>query len=60
MVDEWNIFYHELKVGEKKGRGPLGEVFEGYWHGQVAIKKLCLDKNCSQRHLRKLREEVSQ
>lgn len=44
---------------ERVGRGPLGDVFQGYWHGQVAIKKFCLDETGSKRQLHKLREEVN-
>ena len=58
MVDEWNIAYDEVRIVERVGRGPLGEVFQGSWHGQVAIKKFCLDETSSRRHLHKLREEV--
>ena len=58
-MDEWNIPYDEVKLMERVGRGPLGEVFKGYWHGQVAIKTFCLDNDsCSKRQLHKLREEV--
>ena len=43
---------------ERLSRGPLGEVFRGYWHGEVAVKRFCLDMNASQSHLRKFKEEV--
>ena len=56
-MDEWNIPYDEVRIVEKVGRGPMGEVFRGYWHGEVAIKRFCLD-NATPEHLIKLREEV--
>ena len=57
IVDEWNIPYDEVRIVERVGRGPMGEVSRGYWHGEVAIKKFCLD-NATQEHLKKFREEV--
>lgn len=58
VIDEWNIPYDEVRIVERVGRGPLGEVFRGYWHGQVAVKTFCLDETASQRHLQKFKEEV--
>lgn len=58
IIDEWNIPYDEVRIVERVGRGPLGEVSRGYWHGQVAVKTFCLDETTSQRHLQKFKEEV--
>ena len=43
---------------ERVGRGPLGEVFRGHWHGQVAVKRFCLEGTTSERDLKKFKEEV--
>ena len=42
VIDEWSIPYDEIKVLECIGHGPVGEVYKGYWHGDVAIKKFHL------------------
>lgn len=63
VIDEWNIPYGEVRIVERVGRGPLGEVSRGYWHGQVAVKTFCLNDTClddttSQLHLQRLKQEV--
>ncbi|XP_071110703.1 kinase suppressor of Ras 2-like isoform X2 [Haliotis cracherodii] len=39
-MKEWDIPYEELQFTESIGRGRLGTVFKGQWHGDVAIKLL--------------------
>jgi kinase suppressor of Ras 2 len=58
-VDEWSIPYEEVRLVERVGRGPLGEVFRGHWHGQVAVKRFCLEDTTSDRDLLKFKQEVS-
>lgn len=43
-AQEWEIPYEELIVNEEVGNGKFGcdQVLKGYWHGDVAIKKLNL------------------
>lgn len=43
-AQEWEIPYEDLVVNEEVGGGRLGhdQVLKGYWHGDVAIKKLNL------------------
>ena len=39
--DEWEIAWDALKMERKRiGQGTFGEVFKGFWHGPVAVKKL--------------------
>eukprot|EP00731_Ephydatia_muelleri_P022556 Em0015g139a len=58
VIDEWSIPYDEIKVLECIGHGPVGEVYKGYWHGDVAIKKFHLpDATADQ--LDSFKEEVS-
>lgn len=59
VVDEWNIPYDDIKLHELVGRGPLGEVFRGYWHGEVAIKRFYLQSEATPEQLIKFKEEVS-
>ncbi|XP_053200898.1 kinase suppressor of Ras 2-like [Panonychus citri] len=37
-MQEWDIPFDELKVGEKIGSGQFSTVYKGRWHGLVAIK----------------------
>lgn len=46
-AQEWDIDYEELKVHEELGNGRFGhdQVLKGYWHGDVAIKRLNMPAN---------------
>lgn len=45
-AQEWEIPYEELTINEEIGNGKFGcdQVLKGYWHGDVAIKKLNMPK----------------
>ena len=40
------------------GRGPVDEVYKGYWHGEVAIKKFHL-QDATTEQLDRFKEEAS-
>lgn len=56
-MDEWIIPYNDVKLQEKLGSGPIAEVYKGYWHGEVAVKRFLLP-NATQKQINKFREEV--
>lgn len=56
-MDEWIIPYNDVKLLEKLGSGPIAEVYKGYWHGEVAVKRFLLP-NATQKQINKFREEV--
>ncbi|XP_005102666.1 kinase suppressor of Ras 2 isoform X2 [Aplysia californica] len=39
-MKEWDIPYEDLNVGDAIGKGRIGTVYRGQWHGDVAIKLL--------------------
>ncbi|KAL5112976.1 Kinase suppressor of Ras 2 [Taenia crassiceps] len=39
-LKEWNIPLQNLQLGEMIGRGVIGTVYRGKWHGEVAVKKI--------------------
>ncbi|GFR92725.1 kinase suppressor of Ras [Elysia marginata] len=39
-MKEWDIPYDDLNVKEAIGKGRIGTVYRGQWHGDVAIKVL--------------------
>lgn len=57
VVDEWNIPYDTIRLQDLVGRGPVGEVFRGYWHGEVAIKRFHW-QDATDEQLARFKEEV--
>ena len=58
IVDEWSIPYKSIKIHELVGRGPVGEVYRGYWHGEVAIKRFSMP-DASPDQINRFKEEVA-
>uniref|UniRef100_A0A8C6UE12 Kinase suppressor of ras 1b n=1 Tax=Neogobius melanostomus TaxID=47308 RepID=A0A8C6UE12_9GOBI len=56
-LQEWNIPYEQLQLGELIGQGRWGKVHKGRWHGEVAIRLLEVDGN-NQEHLKLFKKEV--
>ncbi|XP_057694886.1 kinase suppressor of Ras 1-like isoform X1 [Corythoichthys intestinalis] len=56
-LQEWDIPYEELQLGELIGKGRWGKVFRGRWHGEVAIRLVEIDGN-NQEHLKLFKKEV--
>lgn len=57
-MQEWDIPYDELKIGEPIGTGRFGTVYRGNWHGDVAIKVLNMDCSDNDKILKAFRLEV--
>lgn len=57
-MQEWDIPYDELKIGESIGTGRFGTVYRGNWHGDVAIKVLNMDCSDNDKILKAFRLEV--
>ena len=58
IVDEWSIPYTSIKILELVGRGPVGEVYRGNWHGEVAIKRFSMP-DASPDQINRFKEEVA-
>ncbi|XP_061753050.1 kinase suppressor of Ras 2-like isoform X1 [Nerophis ophidion] len=56
-LQEWDIPFEQLDVGELIGKGRWGKVHKGRWHGEVAIRLLEIDGN-NQDHLKLFKKEV--
>ncbi|XP_018556089.1 kinase suppressor of Ras 1 isoform X2 [Lates calcarifer] len=56
-LQEWDIPYEQLQLGELIGMGRWGKVHKGRWHGEVAIRLLEIDGN-NQDHLKLFKKEV--
>ncbi|KAM3616619.1 uncharacterized protein V6R79_020944 [Siganus canaliculatus] len=56
-LQEWDIPYEQLQLGELIGRGRWGKVYKGRWHGEVAIRLLEID-GTNQDHLKVFKKEV--
>ncbi|XP_076591789.1 kinase suppressor of Ras 1-like isoform X3 [Chaetodon auriga] len=56
-LQEWDIPYEQLQLGELIGKGRWGKVHKGRWHGEVAIRLVEIDGN-NQDHLKLFKKEV--
>ncbi|XP_062328623.1 kinase suppressor of Ras 1-like isoform X2 [Osmerus eperlanus] len=56
-LQEWDIPYEQLVLGELIGKGRWGKVHKGRWHGEVAIRLLEID-GTNQGHLKLFKKEV--
>ncbi|XP_051971446.1 kinase suppressor of Ras 1-like [Xyrauchen texanus] len=56
-LQEWDIPFEQLDMGELIGKGRWGRVHRGRWHGEVAIRLLEIDGN-NQDHLKLFKKEV--
>ncbi|CAG2181031.1 unnamed protein product, partial [Oppiella nova] len=39
-IEDWEIPLKEILTGPRIGSGSFGTVYQGHWHGPVALKKL--------------------
>uniref|UniRef100_G3UAP3 non-specific serine/threonine protein kinase n=1 Tax=Loxodonta africana TaxID=9785 RepID=G3UAP3_LOXAF len=56
-LQEWDIPFEQVELGEPIGQGRWGRVHRGRWHGEVAIRLLEMDGN-NQDHLKLFKKEV--
>ncbi|XP_037329088.1 kinase suppressor of Ras 1-like isoform X2 [Pungitius pungitius] len=56
-LQEWDIPFEQLQLGEMIGKGRWGKVHRGRWHGEVAIRLLEIDGN-NHDHLKLFKKEV--
>ncbi|XP_066551191.1 kinase suppressor of Ras 1 isoform X2 [Amia ocellicauda] len=56
-LQEWDIPFEQLELGELIGKGRWGKVHKGRWHGEVAIRLLEIDGN-NHDHLKLFKKEV--
>ncbi|XP_023575616.1 kinase suppressor of Ras 1, partial [Octodon degus] len=56
-LQEWDIPFEQVELGELIGQGRWGRVHRGRWHGEVAIRLLEMDGH-NQDHLKLFKKEV--
>ncbi|XP_034361891.1 kinase suppressor of Ras 1 isoform X3 [Arvicanthis niloticus] len=56
-LQEWDIPFEQVDLGEPIGQGRWGRVHRGRWHGEVAIRLLEMDGH-NQDHLKLFKKEV--
>ncbi|XP_051535789.1 kinase suppressor of Ras 1-like isoform X3 [Myxocyprinus asiaticus] len=56
-LQEWDVPFEQLELGELIGKGRWGKVYRGRWHGEVAVRMLEIDGN-NQEHLKLFKKEV--
>uniref|UniRef100_A0A3B4DJD1 non-specific serine/threonine protein kinase n=1 Tax=Pygocentrus nattereri TaxID=42514 RepID=A0A3B4DJD1_PYGNA len=56
-LQEWDVPFWQLELGELIGKGRWGKVHRGRWHGEVAVRVLEIDGN-NQDHLKLFKKEV--
>ncbi|XP_042735418.1 kinase suppressor of Ras 1 isoform X2 [Lagopus leucura] len=56
-LQEWDIPFEQIELGDPIGQGRWGKVHRGKWHGEVAIRLLEIDGN-NQDHLKLFKKEV--
>ncbi|XP_053131223.1 kinase suppressor of Ras 1 [Hemicordylus capensis] len=56
-LQEWDIPFEQVELGDPIGQGRWGKVYRGRWHGEVAIRLLEIDGN-NQDHLKLFKKEV--
>ncbi|NWZ11257.1 KSR1 Kinase, partial [Agelaius phoeniceus] len=56
-LQEWDIPFEQIQLGDPIGQGRWGKVYKGKWHGEVAIRLLEIDGN-NQDHLKLFKKEV--
>ncbi|NXX96025.1 KSR2 Kinase, partial [Centropus bengalensis] len=45
FLQEWDIPFEQLEIGELIGKGRFGQVFHGRWHGEVAIRLIDIERD---------------
>jgi len=58
QIEEWDVPFNELQLKEIIGKGQVGTVYRGFWHGNVAIRVIETKHNDEEK-LRAFKQEVS-
>uniref|UniRef100_A0A4W3HNZ6 non-specific serine/threonine protein kinase n=1 Tax=Callorhinchus milii TaxID=7868 RepID=A0A4W3HNZ6_CALMI len=57
FLQEWDIPFEQLEIGELIGKGRFGKVYHGRWHGEVAIRLIDIERD-NEDHLKLFKREV--
>ncbi|XP_071753830.1 kinase suppressor of Ras 2 isoform X2 [Centroberyx gerrardi] len=57
FLQEWDIPFEQLEIGEMIGKGRFGQVFHGRWHGEVAIRLIDIERD-NEDQLKAFKREV--
>ncbi|NXJ71233.1 KSR2 Kinase, partial [Rostratula benghalensis] len=57
FLQEWDIPFEQLEIGELIGKGRFGQVFHGRWHGEVAIRLIDIERD-NEDQLKAFKREV--
>ncbi|KAI5946719.1 Kinase suppressor of Ras 2 [Manis javanica] len=57
FLQEWDIPFEQLEVGELIGKGRFGQVYHGRWHGEVAIRLIDIERD-NEEQLKAFKREV--
>uniref|UniRef100_A0A1A8F6V2 non-specific serine/threonine protein kinase n=1 Tax=Nothobranchius korthausae TaxID=1143690 RepID=A0A1A8F6V2_9TELE len=57
FLQEWDIPFEQLVIGEMIGKGRFGKVFHGRWHGEVAIRLIDIERD-NEDQLKAFKREV--
>ncbi|KAJ3603742.1 hypothetical protein NHX12_028483 [Muraenolepis orangiensis] len=57
FLQEWDVPFEQLEIGEMIGKGRFGRVFHGRWHGEVALRLIDIERD-NEDQLRAFKREV--
>uniref|UniRef100_A0A4X2KES4 non-specific serine/threonine protein kinase n=1 Tax=Vombatus ursinus TaxID=29139 RepID=A0A4X2KES4_VOMUR len=57
FLQEWDIPFEQLEMGELIGKGRFGQVYHGRWHGEVAIRLIDIERD-NEGQLKAFKREV--
>ncbi|KAM4576780.1 kinase suppressor of Ras 2 isoform 2-T2 [Odontesthes bonariensis] len=57
FLQEWDIPFEQLEIGEMIGKGRFGKVYHGRWHGEVAIRLIDIERD-NEDQLKAFKREV--
>ncbi|XP_054936431.1 kinase suppressor of Ras 2 [Physeter macrocephalus] len=57
FLQEWDIPFEQLEIGELIGKGRFGQVYHGRWHGEVAIRLIDIERD-NEGQLKAFKREV--
>ncbi|XP_030647538.1 LOW QUALITY PROTEIN: kinase suppressor of Ras 2 [Chanos chanos] len=57
FLQEWDIPFEQLEIGELIGKGRFGQVYHGRWHGEVAIRLIDIERD-NEEQLKAFKREV--